>query len=57
MQRQPLIVACAASAGIHAALVPQHLAEGLGPGLGFLAAALVLAGVVIALTERTAGAV
>jgi hypothetical protein len=57
MQRQLLIVACAASAGIHAALVPQHLEEGFGPGLGFVAATLVLAGVVIALTERTADAV
>jgi hypothetical protein len=53
VQQQLLIGACAASAGIHAALVPHHLAEGLGPGLGFLAAAIVLAVVAIALTERT----
>lgn len=45
MQRQLLVVTCAISAGIHAALVPQHLEEGLGAGLGFLAAALLLAGV------------
>jgi hypothetical protein len=45
MQRQLLVVTCAISAAIHAALVPQHLEEGLGPGLGFFAAALLLAGV------------
>jgi hypothetical protein len=43
MQRQLLVVTCATSAGIHAALVPQHLEEELGAGLGFLAAALLLA--------------
>ena len=32
-----VILACAVSAGIHAALVPEHLEEGTGAGIGFLA--------------------
>ena len=30
-----VILACAVSAGIHAALVPEHFAEGTGAGVGF----------------------
>ncbi len=47
-----VIVACAVSAGVHAALVPDHLAEGTGAGLAFLGSAIVLAGLVAALTRR-----
>ena len=47
-----VIVACAVSAGVHAALVPDHLAEGTGAGLGFLGSAIVLAGLAAALTRR-----
>ena len=47
-----VIVACAISAGVHAALVPDHLAEGTGAGLAFLGSAIVLAGLVAALTRR-----
>src|SRR5262245_42855774 len=50
-----VIVACAISAGIHAALAPEHFGEGTGAGLGFLVSAIALAGLVVALT-RTAGA-
>jgi hypothetical protein len=39
IERDALIVACAISAGIHAALTPAHFAEGTGAGLGFAAAA------------------
>jgi len=48
-----VIVACAISAGIHAALTPEHFREDTGPGLGFLVSAVLLAGLVVALT-RTA---
>jgi hypothetical protein len=52
LERDVLIVACAISAGIHAALAPDHFSEGTGPGLGFAVAAVLLAGLVIALTHR-----
>ena len=47
-----VILACAVSAGIHGALVPDHLAEGAGPGLGFAAATAALVGLVVWLTRR-----
>ena len=50
LRRDALIVACAISAGIHAALAPGHFAEGPGAGAGFVAAALVLAGLAAVLT-------
>ena len=49
-----VILACGISAGIHGALVPGHLEEGHGPGLGFGAATLALAGLVVWLTRRPA---
>jgi hypothetical protein len=45
-----VILACAISAGIHGALVPEHLDEGTGAGLGFVAATVALAGLVVWLT-------
>src|SRR5437867_8129346 len=50
LERDVVIVACAISAGIHAALVPDHLAEGAAAGIGFLAATVLLAGLVVVLT-------
>lgn len=47
-----VILACAVSAGIHAALVPEHLEEGTGAGIGFLAAALLLGALAVTLTRR-----
>ena len=47
--RDVVILSCAISAGIHAALAPGH-------GFAFVAAAAVLALVVLALTLRPAGA-
>ena len=47
-----LIVVCAISAGIHAALTPEHFAEGKGAGLGFLSATVLLAALAVALTRR-----
>jgi len=47
-----VILACAISAGIHGALVPGHFDEGTGAGLGFVASAGALGGVVAWLTLR-----
>jgi hypothetical protein len=51
-----VILACAISAGIHGALVPGHFDEGTGAGLGFAAATVALAGLVVWLTWRPASA-
>ena len=51
-----VILACAISAGIHAALVPGHFDEGVGAGLGFVAATVALAGLVVWLTWQPANA-
>lgn len=56
LERDAVIVACAISAGIHAALTPDHFAEGRGAGLGFLGASVLLAALVIALTHRPSAA-
>jgi hypothetical protein len=47
-----VILCCAISAGIHAALIPQHFDEGAGPGLGFVLATVLPALVAAALTRR-----
>ena len=52
LERDAVIVACAISAGIHGALAPGHFDEGTGAGLGFVAATVALAGLVIWLTLR-----
>jgi hypothetical protein len=51
-----VILACAISAGIHGALVPTHFDEGIGAGVGFVAATVALAGLVVWLTWRPANA-
>ena len=51
-----VILACAISAGIHGALVPGHFDESTGAGLGFVAATVALAGLVVWLTWRPANA-
>jgi hypothetical protein len=51
-----VILACAISAGIHGALAPGHFDEGTGAGLGFVAATVALAGLVVWLTWRPASA-
>jgi hypothetical protein len=51
-----VILACAISAGIHGALVPGHFDEGIGAGVGFVAATVALAGLVVWLTWRPANA-
>ena len=52
IERDLVIVACAVSGGIHAALAPQHFREGIGSGGGFVAAALLLGVLAAALTLR-----
>lgn len=52
MRRDILIVTCAISAGIHAALVPEHLRESAAAGGGFIASTVLLALLVLALTYR-----
>jgi hypothetical protein len=47
-----LIVSCAVSAGIHAALVPEHLRESAATGGGFIASAVLLGALAVALTLR-----
>ena len=52
VRRAVLIVACAVSAGIHGALVRDHLAESVGLGIGFLISAVLLIVLATALTMR-----
>lgn len=52
LERDLLVVACAISAGAHAALAPAHWAEGVGAGIGFVGAAGAAATLVVALTTR-----
>ena len=52
MARDLVIVACAISAGIHAALAPGHLAEGMAAGVAFGVAAALLAGAAVLLTRE-----
>ena len=49
-----VILACAISAGIHGALAPTHFSEGAAAGLGFVASAFALAGLVVWLRARPA---
>ena len=52
LRRDVVILACAISAGIHGALAPEHFGEGAGAGLGFVAAAALLAVMALLLTVR-----
>ena len=52
LRHDVVILACAISAGIHGALVPTHLDEGAGAGVGFLVATLALGAIAVALTVR-----
>jgi hypothetical protein len=52
LRHDVVVLVCAVSAGIHGALAPDHFADGTGAGVGFVAATLALAALVIALTLR-----
>ena len=52
LARDLLIVACAVSTGIHAALVPEHLEEGRPAGVAFAVSAALLAAAAVGLTQR-----
>ena len=52
LRTDAVIVACAVSAGIHAALAPDHFRETTGAGIGFVAAAVVLGVLAVVLTLR-----
>jgi hypothetical protein len=51
IERDLVIIACAISAGIHAALIPDHWKEGAAAGAGFAIATVLLAAVAVALTR------
>ena len=48
-----VVIACAVSAGIHGALVPEHFEEGTGAGIGFVVATAALVAIVVRLTRRS----
>jgi len=52
VEQAVLAAACAISAGIHGALVHDHLAKGAGPGVGFLVSTVLLIGLAAALTTH-----
>lgn len=52
LRRDVLIVICAVSAGVHAALAPEHLRESAVTGGGFVVATVVLLGLMVVLTAR-----
>lgn len=52
LRTDAVVLACAISAGIHGALVPDHFREGTGAGLGFVVATVLLAVLAIVLTRR-----
>ena len=53
LERDVVILACAISAGIHAALVPSHLDEGNAAAGGFAVSAVLLGALAVALTRSS----
>ena len=51
LRTDAVIVACAISAGVHAALAPEHFRETTAAGVGFVASAVLLAALAVALTR------
>jgi hypothetical protein len=51
LERDAVIVACAISTGIHAALVPEHLEEGAAAAGGFAVSAVLLGALAVAITR------
>jgi hypothetical protein len=54
LEQSVVAVVCAISAGVHAALIREHLAENLGARLGFLAATIALGALAVVLGRRPA---
>ena len=52
LRTDAVILACAVSAGIHAALAPEHFRESTAAGVGFVASSLLLAALTVLLTRR-----
>ena len=52
LRTDAVILACAISAGIHAALAPEHFRETTAAGVGFVASAALLAALAVVLTRR-----
>ena len=52
LRQDVVIVTCAISAGIHAALAPDHFHETTGAGVGFVVATVLLAALAVAVTLR-----
>ena len=52
LRQDVLILTCAISAGIHAALSPDHFHEATGAGVGFVVATVLLAALAVAVTLR-----
>ena len=52
LRTDAVILACAISAGIHAALAPEHFRETTAAGVGFVFSALLLAALAVVLTRR-----
>jgi len=48
-----VILVCAVSAGIHGALVPEHLDESTGAGIGFVVATVLLAALAALVTYHS----
>ena len=51
-ERDAVIVACGISAGVHAALAPEHFGESKALGIGFLGSAVALAVLAVALSRH-----
>jgi hypothetical protein len=56
VERDLVVVACAISAGVHAALMPSHFGESTAMGGGFLAATGVLGGLAVAISRHLGSA-
>ena len=52
LRTDAVILACAISAGIHAALAPEHFRETTAAGAGFVASAVLLAALAVVITRR-----
>ena len=52
LRTDAVVLACAISAGIHAALAPEHFRETAAAGVGFAASAVLLVALAVVLTRR-----